>query len=362
MSIPEGRAVYNGASWDYEFDYRDIYGNLRVSFKNANGQLTKTQSSDYDALGFEFNKQLQAKTNFFKYQNQERVEDFGINIDFFKYRPSDNQTGRFWQIDPLASDYPYNSPYALQENKFGLGIELEGKELQNFLGALRAIGGAVQVAGGAALLAAPEPTGLTKVGGVIAVGHGIDDFQAGVRQLITGESTESATHTVTKSAAQAMGANEKTADKIAIGTDIGLGFVGGTGAVAKGVETIQIAKTEKALTEMAGTAKINATARTGLIEGEKGFGTAAHTDFKTLIDGSGLKNIATEQTYLGGRQITYGASGSSRADVVLLNNSGTVKRVFDFKTGSAVLSPTQATKYINNVPGISKASQIKVIR
>jgi hypothetical protein len=129
MSIPEGRAVYNGTSWEYEFNYRDIYGNLRVSFKNANGQLTKTQSSDYDALGFEFNKQLQAKTNFFKYQNQERVEDFGLNIDFFKYRPSDNQTGRFWQIDPLASNYPHNSPYAFQENKFGLGVELEGKEL-----------------------------------------------------------------------------------------------------------------------------------------------------------------------------------------------------------------------------------------
>jgi hypothetical protein len=35
-------------------------------------------------------------------------------------------------IDPLASDYPHNSPYALQENKFGLGVELEGKELSEF--------------------------------------------------------------------------------------------------------------------------------------------------------------------------------------------------------------------------------------
>jgi hypothetical protein len=132
MSIPEGRAVWNGSTWDYEFDYRDIYGNLRVSFKNDGGQLTKTQSSDYDALGFEYNKLSQTKTNYYKYQNQERVEDFGLNIDFFKYRPSDNQLGRFWQIDPLASDYPYNSPYAFQENKFGLGVELEGLEFFPF--------------------------------------------------------------------------------------------------------------------------------------------------------------------------------------------------------------------------------------
>lgn len=52
-----------------------------------------------------------------------------MDLDWFKFRPSDSKNGRFWQIDPLASEYPYNSPYAFQENKFGSGIELEGKEL-----------------------------------------------------------------------------------------------------------------------------------------------------------------------------------------------------------------------------------------
>ncbi len=32
-------------------------------------------------------------------------------------------------IDPLAEDYPYNSTYAFQENKMGMGRELEGLEL-----------------------------------------------------------------------------------------------------------------------------------------------------------------------------------------------------------------------------------------
>ena len=32
-------------------------------------------------------------------------------------------------IDPLAEKYPYNSTYAFQENKMGLGRELEGLEL-----------------------------------------------------------------------------------------------------------------------------------------------------------------------------------------------------------------------------------------
>jgi len=37
--------------------------------------------------------------------------------------------GRFIQLDPLAEKFPYNSTYAIQENKMGMGIELEGLEL-----------------------------------------------------------------------------------------------------------------------------------------------------------------------------------------------------------------------------------------
>ena len=65
-----------------------------------------------------------------KYQGQERTTDMNLNIDEWKYRVSDPALGRFWQIDPLAEDYVYNSTYAFQENKLGMGTELEGKELQ----------------------------------------------------------------------------------------------------------------------------------------------------------------------------------------------------------------------------------------
>ena len=65
-----------------------------------------------------------------KYQGQERTTDMNLNIDEWKYRVSDPAIGRFWQIDPLAEDYYYNSTYAFQENKLGMGTELEGKELQ----------------------------------------------------------------------------------------------------------------------------------------------------------------------------------------------------------------------------------------
>jgi len=40
----------------------------------------------------------------------------------------DARVGRFWSIDPLASKYPHNSPYAFSENRVIDSNELEGLE------------------------------------------------------------------------------------------------------------------------------------------------------------------------------------------------------------------------------------------
>ena len=57
----------------------------------------------------------------FKYQGQELEESLGLNMYEFKYRFYDAAIGRFSSIDPLADVYVYNSTYAFQENKLGLG-------------------------------------------------------------------------------------------------------------------------------------------------------------------------------------------------------------------------------------------------
>jgi hypothetical protein len=49
----------------------------------------------------------------------------------FKYRVHDPRLGRFLSIDPLAADYPWNSPYAFSENRVIDAIELEGLESVN---------------------------------------------------------------------------------------------------------------------------------------------------------------------------------------------------------------------------------------
>jgi len=63
------------------------------------------------------------------FQGRERQDDLNMGWDSFKYRNYDYAIGRFFNIDPLAEKYPYNSTYAFQENKMGLGRELEGLEL-----------------------------------------------------------------------------------------------------------------------------------------------------------------------------------------------------------------------------------------
>ncbi|MBC9811456.1 hypothetical protein H9Y05_03110 [Crocinitomicaceae bacterium CZZ-1] len=65
------------------------------------------------------------------FQNQEiddEIKGTGNSVNY-KYRMHDPRLGRFFAVDPLASKYPYNSPYAFSENRLIDGIELEGLEV-----------------------------------------------------------------------------------------------------------------------------------------------------------------------------------------------------------------------------------------
>ena len=64
------------------------------------------------------------------FQGQEmdnEVKGEGNSINY-KYRMHDPRIGRFFAVDPLADDYPWNSTYAFSENKVIHKIEFEGLE------------------------------------------------------------------------------------------------------------------------------------------------------------------------------------------------------------------------------------------
>jgi RHS repeat-associated protein len=71
-----------------------------------------------------------------KFQEQEFAskefnDGSGLDMYEFKWRMHDPQIGRFWQVDPLAEKYMYNSIYAFSENKVTSHIELEGLESES---------------------------------------------------------------------------------------------------------------------------------------------------------------------------------------------------------------------------------------
>jgi len=64
------------------------------------------------------------------FQGQEadnEVKGEGNSVNY-KYRMHDPRIGRFFAVDPLASEYPHNSPYAFSENVVVHAVELEGLE------------------------------------------------------------------------------------------------------------------------------------------------------------------------------------------------------------------------------------------
>ena len=100
----------------------------------SRGALEIVEEKNYYPFGLEhkgYNNDVNGtENNYQTYQGQEISKELGYNMLEFKYRHYDPAIARFVAIDPLADTYVYNSTYAFQENKLGLGTELEGKELQ----------------------------------------------------------------------------------------------------------------------------------------------------------------------------------------------------------------------------------------
>ena len=64
------------------------------------------------------------------FQGQERDDEVSGsgNSYSYKYRMHNPRLGRFFAVDPMAREYPWNSPYAFSENRLIDGVELEGLE------------------------------------------------------------------------------------------------------------------------------------------------------------------------------------------------------------------------------------------
>ena len=63
------------------------------------------------------------------FQGQEEDGELWSGSVSYKYRVEDARLGRFFSVDPLFGDFPYNSCYAFSENRLIDSYEYEGSEL-----------------------------------------------------------------------------------------------------------------------------------------------------------------------------------------------------------------------------------------
>ncbi|UBM59227.1 DUF6443 domain-containing protein [Marinilongibacter aquaticus] len=126
----EGRLLYSGQGYKYEFDYKDHLGNTRVSFRADGNQLVKTAETAFDPWGVRLTGVGQANPtqNRWEMQGHEKEETFGLNRINLGVRSVNPTTGIFDRIDPLAHKYFASSPYSYTFNNPVNVIDLIGLE------------------------------------------------------------------------------------------------------------------------------------------------------------------------------------------------------------------------------------------
>jgi len=154
-SISQGNAIKNKGQWvNFEqsviipanidkinlrigiFNYDNStvsawFDNLKIEKHLVQKPSQIVEEKNYYPFGLEhkgYNYVTLQEYNYKQFQGQEFTKDLELNTHEWKYRVSDPAIGRFWQIDPLAEDYYYNSTYAFAENKVIDHVELEGLE------------------------------------------------------------------------------------------------------------------------------------------------------------------------------------------------------------------------------------------
>ncbi|HXI04584.1 MAG TPA: RHS repeat-associated core domain-containing protein, partial [Candidatus Saccharimonadales bacterium] len=173
-----------------------------------------------------------------------RPSYLGGSLVDMRARLYDPSLGTFLSQDPLGVLSTFPNPYAYANNRpfmfvDPLGLSPQGPSLTDRLfGALRLVGGLGESALGILGILAPEP--LTTVGGVLLTAHGIDQIQAGFRQLWDGEPVRTFTSQGLSAGAELLGADGTTAYYIGEYGDAAIGIALTLGT-ASGLESAQVA-------------------------------------------------------------------------------------------------------------------------
>jgi RHS repeat-associated protein len=166
----------------------------------------------------------------YRYTGKEEDEESGLYYHGARfYAP---WLARWTSADPIwrGNLYAYvlNNPIGLHDP--------DGKQEQSaaarLWGGVRALGGALQMVGGAAVFVQVEvPVAAQAVGGVAMV-HGYSDWEVGWRQVFSGRNERSAVEQIATGTASLVTKDKHKAEAFGTGVDIALGFVNPAGPVS----------------------------------------------------------------------------------------------------------------------------------
>ena len=153
------------------------------------------------------------------------------------YLDGEHNLGVYFHYNLNPYSYCYLNPIVFYDPN-----GLQSKFWTRFWGGVQMVGGAVEVVGGATTALVTSETGVGIAGGIAIAANGIDNVQAGFRQMVSGETKQTALHQSTKYVARKVGASEDTAEKIARGADFATIFLGSTGSIKS---LLKLSKTSK---------------------------------------------------------------------------------------------------------------------
>ncbi len=125
FTTAEGYAEPNSSNgFDYIYQYTDHLGNIRLSYKDANGNGTITQDeiieeNNYYPFGLKhkgYNNVINGREHPYGYNGKEEQGELGLEWLDFGFRNHDPALGRWMNIDNLAEDYYNYSPYTYTAN------------------------------------------------------------------------------------------------------------------------------------------------------------------------------------------------------------------------------------------------------
>ncbi|MBN1112852.1 MAG: RHS repeat-associated core domain-containing protein, partial [Bacteroidales bacterium] len=120
MICSEGLLNLDGSTPTYEFHLKDHLGSTRVAVNQAG---TVTQTNNYYPFGMRFG--IKDSDNKYLYNGKELQEE----TDWLDYgaRMYDAEIGRFFNLDPKAKTYSFQSPFAYAANNPILYIDKNGE-------------------------------------------------------------------------------------------------------------------------------------------------------------------------------------------------------------------------------------------